>query len=120
MLISLVLGIIDNDTGLLYYINAEHPWSILYRDGSATFIEQELYVRKLGMSAASGTIYIRILELKPGDMLICGSDGRDDIMLPSPDGKPKMNESEDLILETVKKANGDLEKVSMNLRSRNG
>jgi tetratricopeptide (TPR) repeat protein len=111
MLISLVLGIIDNDTGLLYYINAEHPWSILYRDGSATFIEQELYVRKLGMSAASGTIYIRILELKPGDMLICGSDGRDDIMLPSPEGKPKMNESEDLILETVKKANGDLEKV---------
>ena len=111
MLISLVLGIIDNETGLLYYINAEHPWSILYRDGSATFIEQELNVRKLGMSAVSGTIYIRILELKPGDMLICGSDGRDDIMLPSSDGKPKMNESEDLILGTVKKANGDLERV---------
>jgi len=111
MLISLVLGIIDNQTGLLYYINAEHPWSILYRDGSATFIEQELYVRKLGMSAANGTIYIRILELRPGDMLICGSDGRDDIMLPSPDGKARMNEQEDLILDTVKKAEGDLERI---------
>ncbi|WP_053332113.1 SpoIIE family protein phosphatase [Turneriella parva] len=111
MLISLVLGIVDNDSGLLYYINAEHPWSILYRDGTATFIEQELYVRKLGMSAASGTIYIRIFELKPGDMLICGSDGRDDIMLPSPDGKPRMNEQEDLILETVRKADGELERI---------
>lgn len=111
MLISLVLGIVDNQSGLLYYINAEHPWSILYRDGQATFIEQELYVRKLGMSSVTGTIFIRILELKPGDVLICGSDGRDDIMMQTPDGMQKMNEQEELILETVKEADGNLEKI---------
>lgn len=111
MLISVVLGIVDNDSGLLYYINAEHPWSILYRNEQATFIEEELYARKLGMSLASGTIYIRILELIPGDVLICGSDGRDDILMKTADGKLKMNEDEALILGSVRGANGDLEKI---------
>jgi serine phosphatase RsbU (regulator of sigma subunit) len=111
MLISLVLGIVDNDSGLLYYINAEHPWSILYRNDEPSFIEQELYVRKLGMSLVSGTIFIRILELQPGDILICGSDGRDDIMMKTAEGKSMMNEQEDLILETVREADGDLEKI---------
>ncbi|WP_407658868.1 7TM diverse intracellular signaling domain-containing protein [Leptospira soteropolitanensis] len=47
MLSSVVLGMISKD-GFVYYINAEHPWSILYRDGVASFIETELSMRKLG------------------------------------------------------------------------
>lgn len=41
MLVSLVLGLVDTQTGLLYYVNAQHPWSILYRSGNASFIENE-------------------------------------------------------------------------------
>jgi|GEM_PF-1228353 len=110
MLVSLVIGLLDAGTGLLYYVNAEHPWSILYRDGAATFIERELYVRKLGMYA-DGRLSIRVIELKPGDALICGSDGRDDIMLHTGDGRAKMNEDEELILSAVSAADGDLRKI---------
>lgn len=110
MLVSLVLGLVDTQNGLLYYVNAEHPWSILYRDGNAAFIENELSLRKLGMSA-EGRMSIRVFELKPGDELICGSDGRDDIMLHTSDGRPKMNEDEDLILSAVSEAKGDLKRT---------
>lgn len=110
MLVSLVIGLLDTGTGLLYYVNAEHPWSILYREGAATFIERELYVRKLGMSA-DGRLSIRVFELKPGDSLICGSDGRDDIMLHAADGRARMNEDEDLILSAVRAADGDLRRM---------
>lgn len=57
MLVSLVLGVVDNETGLLYFINAEHPWIVLYRDGIASFIENELMFRKLGTSGVQGNLY---------------------------------------------------------------
>ena len=110
MLVSLVLGLVDTQTGLLYYVNAEHPWSILYRDGNARFIENELALRKLGMYA-DGRISVRVFEMQPGDALICGSDGRDDILLHTPDGRPKMNENEDLILSAIRDAQGDIRRV---------
>lgn len=110
MLVSLVLGLVDTQTGLLYYVNAEHPWSILYRGNAASFIENELSLRKLGMSA-DGRITVRVFEMQPGDVLICGSDGRDDILLHTPDGRPKMNEDEDLILSAVVSAKGELPQV---------
>lgn len=110
MLVSLVLGLVDTQTGLLYYVNAEHPWSILYREGNARFIENELALRKLGMSV-DGRISVRVFEMHPGDALICGSDGRDDILLHTPDGRPKMNEDEDLILSAIRDAKGDIHRV---------
>lgn len=110
MLVSLVLGLVDTQTGLLYYVNAEHPWSILYRGNEASFIENELSLRKLGMSS-DGRITVRVFEMQPGDVLICGSDGRDDILLHTPDGRPKMNEDEDLILSAVVSAKGKLPQV---------
>lgn len=118
MLVSLVLGLVDTQTGLLYYVNAEHPWSILYRDGNARFIENELALRKLGMSA-DGRISVRVFEMQPGDALICGSDGRDDILLHTPDGRPKMNEDEDLILTAIRDAKGDIHRV-YDLSARHG
>lgn len=111
MLISVATGLVDDETGILYYINAEHPWTILYRDKQAKFIENELYFRKLGMSAVSGNIFIRVFQLEPDDMLICGSDGRDDILIRNYDGSVKMNEDPDLILQTVTEASGELNEI---------
>lgn len=82
MLISLVMGLVDETTGIVYFINAEHPFSILYRDGVASFIEQELMFRKLGPSGVEGIISIQTFEMKPNDSLIIGSDGRDGVILP--------------------------------------
>ena len=32
MLVSIVIGLLDDSNGFIYYINAEHPFSILFRD----------------------------------------------------------------------------------------
>jgi hypothetical protein len=37
MLVSVVMAAIDDEAGVMYYINAEHPWTVLYRHGKATF-----------------------------------------------------------------------------------
>ena len=72
-------GLVHSQSGTTYYMNCEHPWSILYRDGQADFIENELMIRKLGMPDDKRQISIRRLELKDGDTLVLGSDGRDDL-----------------------------------------
>ncbi|MCB1158303.1 MAG: cache domain-containing protein, partial [Leptospiraceae bacterium] len=47
MLISAAIGLIDELTGVMYYLNAEHPWPVLYRDGVASFLEDNLSLRKV-------------------------------------------------------------------------
>ncbi|TGN18709.1 SpoIIE family protein phosphatase [Leptospira idonii] len=112
MLVSLVLGLVDNETGLLYFINAEHPWIVLYRDGIASFMENELMFRKLGTSGVAGDIYIRTFQLEPGDIVIAGSDGRDDLLIAhTDDGKRIINEDEKLFLKVVERGKGDLEVI---------
>lgn len=118
MLVSLVLGLVDNETGLMYFINAEHPWMVLYRDGIASFIEDELMFRKLGTSGVAGEIYIRTFQLEQGDVVIAGSDGRDDLLIShTEDGKRIINEDERLFLRIVERGQGDLEKIYEELHS---
>lgn len=118
MLVSLVLGLIDNETGLLYFINAEHPWMVLYRDGIASFIENELMFRKLGTSGVQGNLYIKTFQLEPGDVLIAGSDGRDDLLIShTAEGKRVINEDERLFLKVVESGKGELDKIYEELAS---
>jgi serine phosphatase RsbU (regulator of sigma subunit) len=58
-------GLIDNRNGTVYYINAEHPFSVLYRDGRATFIDTETDKRKIGIEVFNSTLKIHIFQLKP-------------------------------------------------------
>jgi len=111
MLVSLVLGLIDDESGLLYSLNAEHPWTILFRDNKASFIDHENTYRKLGTLGVDGSIKIFTAQLYPGDVLISGSDGRDDVMIHTSEGKGNMNEDETLILGHVEKTAGDLEGI---------
>jgi hypothetical protein len=113
MLISLVLGLVDERNGFMYYINAEHPFSVVYRNGKAIFIEEELLFRKLGTTGMQGMIHIPTFQLEPGDRLIAGSDGRDDIVLGtnSETGERIINEDEGKFLTIVEEANGDLERI---------
>jgi HAMP domain-containing protein len=112
MLISVVMGLIDNKTGFLYYMNAEHPYTILYRDKSAQFLEDGFMYRKLGTQGMEGDIQVATFQLEPGDVLIAGSDGRDDIMLgTTSDGERIINEDETLILRVVRQADTDLKEI---------
>ncbi|TGN09800.1 SpoIIE family protein phosphatase [Leptospira ilyithenensis] len=117
MLISVVIGLVEEETGLLYYINAEHPWTVLYRDGVACFIEEELELRKIGTKGMEGEIRIRIFPLQAEDVLFVGSDGRDDLILS--EGFPEnrlINEDETQFLRRVEESNGNLEDLAERLK----
>ncbi|MBI3396047.1 MAG: SpoIIE family protein phosphatase, partial [Spirochaetia bacterium] len=110
MLVSAVLGLINEKTGKMWFFNAEHPWTVLYRDGKASFIENELLLRKLG-SPSEFQFKVRSFQLEPGDVLLVGSDGRDDLNM-SPDSSVRaINEDESLFLRHVEGARADLQGI---------
>lgn len=112
MLISAMFGLIDNRNGTIYYVNAEHPFSILYRDGRANFIDYTNHMLKIGLDLSKSPFRVHLFQLHPGDSLIMGSDGKDDIMIGKDnEGARIINEDETLFLKIVEEANGDLTQV---------
>nr|WP_244247656.1 PP2C family protein-serine/threonine phosphatase [Leptospira yasudae] len=112
MLVSAVLGLVEEATGTLYYLNIEHPWLILLRDGKASFIDPETHFYKLGVGGINAQVYVRLFQMKPGDRIFCGSDGKDDLILDeSADGKRKINEDETEFLRRVEEAKGELSEI---------
>lgn len=112
MMISLVMGLVDDELGVIYYLNAEHPWTVLYRNKQASFIENELSLRKLGVPDIERPVVIKIFRMLPGDMIITGSDGRDDIILN--DGNPDIrvfNEDENLFLKVVEQTDCSIPEI---------
>ena len=110
MLVSAAIGVINERTGEMYYFNAEHPWTVLYRKGKASFIESELVLRKLG-SPSEFPFKVRKFQLEPEDVLIAGSDGRDDINISPNSEERTINEDETLFLDLVEKAGGKLQNI---------
>ncbi|MCB1164876.1 MAG: SpoIIE family protein phosphatase, partial [Leptospiraceae bacterium] len=114
MMASVVLGLVEEETGLLYFLNAEHPWPVLYRNGKAHFpvLPEERIMHKLGILQAEENLRIYTLALEHGDVFISGSDGRDDIILGEDDqGNRIYNMNESLILDVVENARGDIRQV---------
>lgn len=112
MLVSIYIAVIENQTGKLYYLNAEHPWGVLYREGKAIFLQNRSYYRKLGTPGLQDEISIDHLQLQDGDIVILGSDGRDDIALPSPESSVRViNEDESIFLRHVETADGRLSEI---------
>lgn len=112
MYISISMGLIDNESGLMYYINAEHPWSILYRDGKASFLEEELFLRKIGTPGQENKFFIRLFQLEDDDKIIFGSDGRDDILIQSKNiDEELMNEDETLFINTIEEAKAEIPEI---------
>lgn len=110
MVISATVMLIDDETGKIWYFNAEHPYSILYRDGKASFIEDELKLRKLGLDSEY-PFEVQTFQLLPGDQLILGSDGRDDIDLTPDEDVRTINEDETMVLRFVEESDGDIYEV---------
>lgn len=110
MVISIVMSIIDEVTGEMWYWNAEHPFQIIYRNGKASFIEEDLQLRKVGLESEI-PFRVRKFQLQPNDVVIMGSDGRDDIDLTPDQPTRTINEDEFLILKRVEETNADLERI---------
>ncbi len=117
MLVSAVIGLIDESNGFLYYINAEHPWIALWRDGKASFIEDELTLRKFGMPETDEVFRIKTFSMAPADSLFIGSDGRDDLALGIDEsGNSIINSDETLFLRVIEKSEGELEVLYEDLK----
>jgi serine phosphatase RsbU (regulator of sigma subunit) len=114
MLMSGVIGILDEETGKMWHFNCEHPFSVLYRDGKAAFIESENQLgRKIG-TMGFAEMLIQENQLKPGDILYLGSDGRDDVKLGMNEetGTRIINEDETMFLRHVESGNGMIKEVA--------
>ena len=119
MLVSAVIGLIDEDSGLLYYINAGLPWIVILRGGEASFIEEEMTLRKLGMPENEELFRVKTYRLLQGDVIFAGSDGRDDISMGRDEmGNSMINSDETLFLRTIEKSNGDLHEIRRQLQER--
>ncbi|MDH5719937.1 MAG: SpoIIE family protein phosphatase [Spirochaetia bacterium] len=116
MLISLIIGIIEDNTGLLHFLNAEHPYPVLYRNQKAEFLEEETIFRKLGTLGIKGIVHTPVFQLMPKDILFVGSDGRDDLEMGlDEDGRRIINKDETLFLEIIQNSEGSMRKLYKNL-----
>ncbi|MFN3604487.1 MAG: SpoIIE family protein phosphatase [Leptonema sp. (in: bacteria)] len=109
MLISGGMGILSENTGQMLYANFEHPKAILYRNQKANFIEEstDFFNYKFGFPITN-KLKILSFYLQKEDILILGSDGREDIILKESN---EMNFDEAYILPIVEEAKGDLSKI---------
>lgn len=117
MLVSAFFGLLDESSGTLYYINAEHPRSVLYRSGRATFFEDGGMFYKFGIDTFQPKFRVGLFRLRPGDALILGTDGRDDLILKSEDSL-SINDDMDLFLSHVENSEADLQLVFQSLLER--
>ncbi len=112
MLMSAVFGLIEEKTGFMYFINAEHPWTVMFRDGEASFIEKDGLFRKLGSALLAGRVTVQTRQLMPGDVILVGSDGRDDLLIGMDEkGSRIINEDETLFLRAVEEGRGSLKGI---------
>lgn len=114
MLMSVVLGILDEESGELLFINAEQPNSVLYRDEKASYIEQDKIHNKLGISFVFGglsEVMIHTIQLKEGDIFLAASDGCENIII---DGK--INEDKDIFLKLVEDCKGDINLIASTIQ----
>lgn len=116
MMASIFIGLLDEQTGLLYYINAEHPYPVIVRNGEATFFAENQPIRKIGFPGNLANFIIGTKQLQPNDIIVIGSDGRDDLEILDDSIERKINSDEYQFLDIIKKTNGNITETVQSLR----
>ena len=117
MVLSATVLLIDDISGKMFYWNAEHPFTVLYRDETASFIEPGLRLRKLGLESEY-EFAVYDFQLEPGDIVLLASDGRDDIDLTPGEPIRTINDDENLFLQIVEDAGSDVDKIVKIIKSK--
>nr|WP_275067233.1 SpoIIE family protein phosphatase [Leptospira bandrabouensis] len=117
MLVSLTMGLLEEETGKLYFLNAEHPSIVLYRNGKAEYLQADVSYRKLGTLGAMPIHNTKEVQLQSGDVLIVGSDGKDDILCIDSSGKWEVNSDEQVYLRIVEATQGNLQAIIKQIES---
>lgn len=127
MLVTAFLGLLDNTTGVLYYVNAEHPKPVLIRSGEVSFLESRNTYYRIGLNpelwsgrgATRQELQISSVRLRFGDAIICATDGRDDVALGgSAGGDRVINDDDTMFARIVEQADGDLGRIFETLTQR--
>jgi len=112
MLMAGIIGIVDDDTRKLFYFNAEYPLPALLRSGGAAFISDKKPLPLIGTGEATENIPVEIFQLNPGDVLIAGSDGKDDLIPDdAKDAEHPSRLDERRFLDIIERSNGELTKI---------
>ncbi|EKJ88515.1 stage II sporulation protein E [Leptospira meyeri] len=117
MLVSLTMGLLEEDTGRLFFLNAEHPSLVLYRKGKAEYISADVSYRKLGTLGAMPIQHIKEFQLQAEDILIIGSDGKDDLLRLDEEGKWEVNSDEQTFLKLVESTEANLLAITKQIES---
>ena len=108
MAISSVMGLINERTLEMTYFNAEHPAPVLLRkDQDACFLVPDSDMHKIGFRFGQKVI-LRRAQLIPGDIILIGSDGRDDVRLRS---NGEVNHDENLFRRIAGQYRGDVQMI---------
>ena len=100
MLTTMLLGVLDVESGQLHFINCEHPMAAILRNKEAVYPPQEL-TTKLGLAEPSAEPVVNQLQLQPGDAFCVGSDGKDDVFVIDAEGEEVRNQDDGLFLRLL-------------------
>lgn len=117
MMASAVIGLIDEASMTIQALNADHPGSVVFREGRA-FLLEEVAAPRLGLGPSQDEqVHISRFAAQPGDVLVLASDGRDDLLVRNSQGDLTLNDDPALFLRTVEQARGDAETICRLLAS---
>ena len=126
-MITMIIGLVDHASGAMYWINADHPLPVLYRNGRATYLQTEFLYNKVGLKLYGGImsrhsrprpLTISTLRLRPGDVILCGSDGKDYLVLgEDEDGQRIINSDAGLFQRIVEKGDGRIDRILTGLEA---
>jgi HAMP domain-containing protein len=112
MLISCITGLIDEKNKNLSFFNSDHPNLLLMRDNIIKTIESSNSIYKIGLVRDSYDLPIINFQLQKGDILLLGSDGREDIKI-----NGEIIQKKEIISEYFLKNKGNLIKTIEELKS---
>lgn len=96
---SAIFGLVDDESGIMHYINASHPTPIIYRKGKAQVLEQKSQSGFFGRKDNPHPNDVEVMRffMQRGDVVIIASDGRAGLY---PEGHTNTSELSQSIKET--------------------
>lgn len=119
MLVSATIGILEEETGEILYINAEHPYSVLFRNGKAKFLDSKNHHYKLGTEPMDlKKVFVRKVHLELGDTFLLGSYGKDENQVSNGAKVESTNDNPSLFLHCVENTEADLQGIYESIREK--
>jgi hypothetical protein len=115
MLVSAILGLIEKSSGVVYFLNLDHPDLILYRDKKANYVKPASHCSKIGMPYTHLPQSVDSFMLEDGDVLILGSDGKDDLKKDWEKAHDMYNYDENLFLKIVESHDANVKEIIQNM-----